>query len=56
MSGQAQRQTVGTDVRTRQGTGEKVLPRCGSSFFVLCAKHGTNLAGESPATGFYRQV
>ena len=24
--------------------------------FILCAKHGTNLAGESPATGFYRQV
>ncbi|MFQ8722417.1 hypothetical protein [Enterocloster sp.] len=24
--------------------------------FDLCAKHGTNLAGESPATGFYRQV
>lgn len=23
---------------------------------ALCAKHGTNLAGESPATGFYRQV
>ena len=22
----------------------------------LCAEHGTNLAGESPATGFYRQV
>ena len=24
--------------------------------FVMCAKHGTNLAGASPVTGFYRQV
>ena len=22
----------------------------------LCAEHGANLAGASPATGFYRQV
>ena len=24
--------------------------------FLLCAKHGTNLASESLATGIYRQV
>ena len=24
--------------------------------FFLCAEHGTNLAGVSPATGIYRQV
>ena len=24
--------------------------------FLLCARHGTNLAGESPVTGIYRQV
>ena len=24
--------------------------------FFKCAKHGTNLASESLATGFYRQV
>ena len=24
--------------------------------FTLCAEHGTNLAGASPATGIYRQV
>lgn len=23
---------------------------------VLCAEHGTNLAGASPVTGIYRQV
>jgi hypothetical protein len=23
---------------------------------LLCAEHGTNLAGASPATGIYRQV
>lgn len=27
---------------------------CGTPF--LCAEHGANLAGASPATGFYRQV
>ena len=30
-----------------------VMPDGGLS---LCAEHGTNLAGASPATGFYRQV
>ena len=25
-------------------------------FPYVCAKHGANLAGASPATGFYRQV
>jgi len=24
--------------------------------FFLCAEHGTNLTGESPVTGIYRQV
>ena len=24
--------------------------------FLLCAEHGTNLAGASPVTGIYRQV
>ena len=24
--------------------------------FCLCAEHGTNLTGESPVTGIYRQV
>ena len=23
---------------------------------ILCAEHGTNLAGASPVTGIYRQV
>ena len=27
-----------------------------TSLFDMCAEHGTNLAGESPATGIYRQV
>lgn len=26
------------------------------SAFLVCAKHGTNLASESLATGIYRQV
>ena len=26
------------------------------ALFLLCAEHGTNLAGESPVTGIYRQV
>jgi len=26
------------------------------SLFFVCAGHGTILAGESPATGIYRQV
>ena len=26
------------------------------SRFLLCAGHGTNLTGESPVTGIYRQV
>ena len=34
----------------------KAFPRILGNVFALCAKHGTNLAGESPATGFYRQV
>ena len=24
--------------------------------FLMCAEHGTNLAGASPVTGIYRQV
>ena len=30
--------------------GEQIGPFC------MCAEHGTNLAGASPATGIYRQV
>ena len=26
------------------------------SLLLLCAEHGTNLTGESPVTGIYRQV
>lgn len=26
------------------------------STFSMCAEHGTNLTGESPVTGIYRQV
>lgn len=29
---------------------------CGEAHFLTCAKHGTNLASESLATGIYRQV
>ena len=38
----------------------KVPKHAPASFFeavlTMCAEHGTNLAGESPATGIYRQV
>ena len=40
----------------RLGMGMGRRPAGDSRLFALCAKHGTNLAGESPATGFYRQV
>lgn len=26
------------------------------SVLLMCARHGTNLAGERPASGIYRQV
>ena len=32
------------------------VPMDGVLPLILCAEHGTNLAGESPATGIYRQV
>ena len=38
------------------GIKHKILAAALAAGIVLCAKHGTNLAGESPATGFYRQV
>ena len=30
--------------------------RFGAWLLILCAGHGTNLAGASPVTGVYRQV
>ena len=34
----------------------KVLLNNHKSTFIVCAGHGTNLTGESPVTGIYRQV
>ena len=32
------------------------LPVVRTAAYALCAEHGTNLTGESPVTGIYRQV
>lgn len=37
-------------------TNQDLSIRNDARVFLLCAKHGTNLASESLATGIYRQV